>query len=530
MEIRDGVLHNVTSEDIHFGIFVIPKSVTQIGKSTFQNCKKLKKIKFHDKIDSIGSYAFEGCTSLMEVNIPDSVRNIEAGVFSNCTSLVSVRLPKGLQTIKAYTFECCTNLKDVGQLDEALKIEYKAFYECSSLETIAIPKCEELGDGAFEGCTLLKSLLLSKNFRCLYAGALMGCNNLDLDIETSLFYCKNKFAVFNFCHKLTINGFNFEFGFFKGNLMNIQAAELKSKINDYLFQRGIYGQNCYNLLEHYQFIEKICNNLNNNDFPYDYREDFKTYMNNYIKGLYEKGTSEYIIGQENDEISNLELTGKPEIITFDNEERSNSLNSKVEKTLSVNVVSNEAQSDNIPINQNAKVIGQDSIDVNIENETIKRFEQSSSLEEYNYNDIYAYAKKLGLTSWVTKLKQMISMRLLGGNVPKKCFSDISHDAFIREILQCISDNKDYDYKSDVDNYMKNYIETHQIKNENINTLNSLDNSEDESLKDKGTITENDMLKQRIAELEQELLFLKNQDKVLLNKESIVEEPNNKRTK
>lgn len=500
MVIKNGVLTKVHKWDISInGKFIVPNDVKIIGSSAFQNCEKLKRIKFHDKIDSIGDFAFEGCTSLREVNIPDSVKNMGPGVFRDCISLVSAKLPKGLQTIEKDTFAGCTKLKDVGPLDEVLKIKNGAFCECSSLETLFIPKCEELGENAFYNCMSLKNLSLSKDFRCLDSSAFRGCQNLALDIDTSLFYCKNKFFLLDFCRKLTINGFYFEIGFFDGTVSNMQVKELKDKIDNYLKEHNITEERCFSLEEHISFIAMVCDNLNNNDLPYDYRKNFNNYMERYI--------SKYKSSEE------------PEIITFDDEEPSNRLNAKVEQTLSVNVTNNNIQNNDSPISQNINNIKSSIVGETIKNKTVRKVENINPLENYDFNDINAYANKLGLTSWVDKLKQRISLCLLAINAPKECFKNIgiTHVAFIREMLQCLSEDSNYDYKSAVDNYIKNYIETHKLQNVGNEKLNSsIDNQEIDPSKIENLTSENYRLKQRVAELEQELLMRKNQENEVSN--------------
>lgn len=513
MEIKDGVLYNVTDEDIHFGKFTVPNNVKRIGSSAFQNCEKLKSVKLHNGIESIGVQSFANCTSLVAVNIPDSVKNISARVFINCISLVSVKLPKGLQTIKEDTFSGCTKLKDVGPLDEVLEIGYRAFHECSLLETIDIPNCQKIDSYAFSHCMSLKKLALSKDIKGFSDTTFEGCKNLDLTIDTSLFFITR-----NFKCQTSLSGVN------SVNIMDrhkiygcyiidhfikcLQQEELKRKIDDYLFHNRIYEDKCYSLLEHAKFIEEILHNLADENLEsYDYRKDFNNYMERYI--------SDYKYSEE------------PEIITFDDEEPSNSLNDKVEKKLNITNTQNMDDS----IKKDTEDIKPSIVNENIKNETVRKVVPLNKLENYDFNDINAYANRLGLDSYVKELRQMISLRLLGGNVPKKCFKDISHDAFIREMLQCLSEDSNYDYKSAVDNYMKSYIETHKLQNVGNEALNSgVDNQEIEPSKLENLISENDMLKQKIAQLEQEILMKKNQGNnttsVSLDKEPIIEVSNN----
>ena len=89
MKIENGVLLEVTNNDIKNGTFTIPESVTSIGDFSFDNCTSLKSITIPDSVTSIGYSAFLNCTSLESITIPGSVTSIGNFSFDNCTSLKS---------------------------------------------------------------------------------------------------------------------------------------------------------------------------------------------------------------------------------------------------------------------------------------------------------------------------------------------------------------------------------------------------------------------------------------------------------
>lgn len=512
----------------------IPQGVTEISRGLFFGCELLKKIKLHSKINIIGMSAFAWCKSLVEIEIPDSVYKIEGHAFLNCESLVAIEIPDGVVTIDDGTFENCSSLesvklshrliailnnafsqckslKNIGPLDKIIEVGDFAFAHCTSLEKVEVPRCEKLGAGAFENCDSLKVLVLSKIFKCFYDVTFKGCNNLELNIETSLFYFKYLLDS-NFPYKLetrsiTINGVRCDASKFNDDIRNIQMAELKNKIDECLHMNNVRKEKYFKLKRHKAFIDMVCDKLNSNDehtpygYDYDYRDDFVEYMKDFLKRLHIK---DYIIPKEDEYITeseHIEYTEKsfslnhdekPEIITFDDEEQSSSLNTEVEQILNVTNTPN--------------IVGE-----NVGDETVKKVIPLNKLKNYDFNDIAAYANELGLSPWVDKLKQRISLCLLAINAPKECFKNIgiTHVAFIREMLQCLSEDSNYDYKSAVDNYIKNYIETHKLQNVGNEKLNSsIDNQEIEPSKIENLTSENYRLKQRVAELEKELLIRK----------------------
>ena len=97
--------------------YVIPSSVTSIGKGAFRGCNSLSEIVIPSSVTSIGDSAFSFCDSLSEIVIPSSVTSIGDRAFSGCRSLSELVIPS-----------CVTSIGD------------RAFSRCSSLKYISIPK------------------------------------------------------------------------------------------------------------------------------------------------------------------------------------------------------------------------------------------------------------------------------------------------------------------------------------------------------------------------------------------------------
>lgn len=175
----------------------IPKSVEKIGNGAFRMCSKMTTFTVDNEnanfssdangilfnkdktelvrcpegssvtdyivpntVTSIGKGAFFGCANLKNVSIPNSVAMVETYAFKKCKKLLSVSLPDGLKAIAYATFEECVKLKEVTMPTNLETIGGNAFNKCGDLTAIVLPKTvTELGYMAFSYCTGLTSIV-----------------------------------------------------------------------------------------------------------------------------------------------------------------------------------------------------------------------------------------------------------------------------------------------------------------------------------------------------------------------------------
>lgn len=158
-----------------------------VSRGAFGECANLSKVDVSDKLTYIGSYAFMGCTALEEITIGANVTNVGVRAFYNCpltnldidlsnvsflsdrvfmnTGIRSVKFGKPINTESNLSggtyngaFRGCTNLKSVQGAENFLTICNYLFYGCTSLEIdeLNLPNLTSLGQNAFYGVKIKK--------------------------------------------------------------------------------------------------------------------------------------------------------------------------------------------------------------------------------------------------------------------------------------------------------------------------------------------------------------------------------------
>ena len=185
--------------------FILPKSLKYICISSFNGCKNIKSINIPESVVSIEEYAFAYCNSLENINIPLSLTNlglsiVEDTAFFNTSdnwqddvlyinnALVSVKEEiNGEYIIKDDTyiiadgaFNGCSSLKSVIMPDSVRVLGDKVFGWCYDLEKIILSESiTEIPDGTFINCISLNQLVIPESITAIGEHAFFDCWSLD---------------------------------------------------------------------------------------------------------------------------------------------------------------------------------------------------------------------------------------------------------------------------------------------------------------------------------------------------------------
>lgn len=136
-----------------FANFTIPASVQTINKGVFMNNSALEAIEFPATLTKLGQEAFHNCSSLTQVTIPATITAMDANVFQN----------SGIVTAEVF----CPVM---GQ---------GTFYQCANLEFVNIHDgVNTIGDGSFRSCTKLPSVVIPNTITTLSVNAFRDCTSL----------------------------------------------------------------------------------------------------------------------------------------------------------------------------------------------------------------------------------------------------------------------------------------------------------------------------------------------------------------
>ena len=120
---------------------------------------------FSTQDDILGPHSFADLDKLLTVKLPKSVKYIDQA-FNNCSQLRSVEMPENLI--------CIGDTVDWNFWEDNVG----AFRNCTNLEEIIFHNCEKIGGYAFNQCTSLQEITLSKNLKHVGSYAFSQCNQL----------------------------------------------------------------------------------------------------------------------------------------------------------------------------------------------------------------------------------------------------------------------------------------------------------------------------------------------------------------
>lgn len=422
MKIKNNKLIKVTDKDIINGTVNIPNNITKIESHSFEGCQSLKKIIIPDSVTEIGSGAFDGCKSLESINLPSGVTEIGFGTFRNCSNLQSINIPDNVTKIGKESFWNCTNLKSINLPDNITIIEDYSFLNCTNLQSINLPNnLTEIGCSTFEVCTNLQSIIIPDSVTQIRRRTFKDCTNLQS---------------INLPDSITIIE---DYAFL--NCTNLQSINLPNNITEIGF---LAFSNC-------SMLQSI--NITNNITYIKYYE-----FHNCPK-------LDTIIVSEN--IVQIDLNKICEQIQNTNETKHFNIN--LNSSL-FNIINSISHSD-LSIDSVSNYVINDLI---IYNTPINLTELKNS-----YKKNVKYIKKIITNTYIDEIRKKelldkIKDKLEHNNITnKKYFTYSEHKNIINTIIYNINNSTDYNYRKDLEQYIKEYIES---KKTFLITLNTIENN------------------------------------------------------
>ena len=155
---------------------------------------------------------FEKFTGVTTTKISSSAPYPYNGAFAR-TALTSIKLPSSLTVTGDGIFAEVSTLPEI-DITHVTKLGKMSFWKCSSLAKVLCPNLTEIGGAAFYGCSPLEEIDLSKvkvipnqyEFNGLYYGCFQGCSSLKSVILSKDITTMGSFAFYN-CTSLEIEDF-----------------------------------------------------------------------------------------------------------------------------------------------------------------------------------------------------------------------------------------------------------------------------------------------------------------------------------
>lgn len=221
----------------------LPPQITRIENYAFLSCANLKKIEFPSHLEVIGEYSFSECNSLEEVNFPNSLMKMGFSAFADCKGLKHIRFNHSIPVTR-WAFSGCENLLTLDLGDRMDDIGNGSFFECKNLRKVVIPpSVKSIGDDAFHNCYQLREVYVGDSVKSIGSAAFWGTSNLRVISLPSLDILKAKDIFFT----------NQEFGNTSLNYGDI------SLLDTIIVRTGGPGDKNYN--DYFERVNKNCHFL-----------------------------------------------------------------------------------------------------------------------------------------------------------------------------------------------------------------------------------------------------------------------------
>jgi len=205
----------------------LPKNIVNIPHSLLKGDSSLREVELPPNLKTIGNSAFWGC-GIEKLDVPDSVEQIYPSAFCSTVYLKEIRLPSKLIELSLDLF-WGSGLQSITIPKGVRRISSGVFHKCFRLKEVIFEEgsvCEEIGQGAFMGCTKLKEIKLPETISKIGLSAFADCTQLEEITIPSRLLMNKSFIIHN-PRMLDPNNLNHSFDiFFKcNNLKRIYSTD-----------------------------------------------------------------------------------------------------------------------------------------------------------------------------------------------------------------------------------------------------------------------------------------------------------------
>lgn len=160
------VLSSVARGHMNLVEVTIPKTVTKIGDSAFQNCFGLETVLLPDEIIELGNASFLGCEELKNIAIPKSAKKIGGLCFYELENVKYLVVPDGVEKIESYAVAGNDNMEHLILSRNINYISDNGCSFCPSLKELYLPeKLIHIGKQGFGKLSGVTHLELPKSLR-----------------------------------------------------------------------------------------------------------------------------------------------------------------------------------------------------------------------------------------------------------------------------------------------------------------------------------------------------------------------------
>lgn len=167
--------------------------VTAIAERAFLDCTTIKTITVSEGLESIGAFAFERCFGLETVILPSSVTAIGEGAFRYCYKLKGISVSGDNPTFS-------TSDGILFNRDGSVLIQYPT--GSTQKEYTVGGTVREIGDWAFNSCSLIERVVISRGVIIIGDSAFSSCGSLSEAVFPTGITTLGDWS-FSACEKLT---------------------------------------------------------------------------------------------------------------------------------------------------------------------------------------------------------------------------------------------------------------------------------------------------------------------------------------